>query len=363
MGEGYTIEYDEKVRKECSNKTKEVLDQLPPYCTSFIMHKMDTTQPRTRQAYVEDIALFFSYLIATNPSLKNKSIKDIELSHLEQLNANDFDEYLAWLSEYKYHGKIYKNERSSKKRKLASLRTFFSFLYKRDFISQNTCAKADLPVVKRKDNRKIRILEDYEKTLLFDELDKEYEKAKEKYDNQETVSPAAQRKLALIQRDILIIKLILATGVRVSEVCAMNCSDINFELNRINIIRKGGEYDDVCFSDDIKDLLYDYITDTRLVLQPNGQNEDALFISSKHTRISPRAIEQKVAKYTDASLGSKNGITPHKLRATFGTNYYYMTNDIYATKEVMGHSSVDVTAEYYAKQGDSAKERMKDIIV
>ena len=360
--DGYTIEYEDKINNSCNKKINEYLEILPAYCSSFIQHKIETTQPRKRLAYVCDIHLFLSFLKNNNPCLKKVDLKDISLDFLEQLNVNDFDEYLIYLSKYIDDNKnIHENSRSSKKRKLSSLKSFFSFLFNRDYISTNPCAKVDMPKLPRKDSSKIRILEDYERPLLFDLLEQELENAISEMENQEKPSPRIQKKPAIVQRDITIICLLLSTGIRVSELCAINVGDINFELNRINIIRKGGFYDDIYFSDEVKDLLYKYIQEYRPILSPNFQNVDALFISSQHQRITTRSIEKMLKAYTTKALGDKNGITPHKLRATFGTNYYKMTGDLNATKQVLGHSSIEVTSKYYTKTDESAKLNMKNM--
>jgi integrase len=68
-----------------------------------------------------------------------------------------------------------------------------------------------------------------------------------------------------------------------------------------------------------------------------------------------------VKKYADRSLGTNNGITPHKLRATFGTRYYAMTGDISATSTVMNHASIETTAAYYLKENADAKVWAADL--
>ena len=82
-------------------------------------------------------------------------------------------------------------------------------------------------------------------------------------------------------------------------------------------------------------------------MTPVAGHENALFLSLQNKRISVRAVENLVKKYSKLVTNLKN-ITPHKLRSTYGTNLYRETGDIYLVADVLGHKDVNTTRKHYA---------------
>jgi site-specific recombinase XerD len=76
-------------------------------------------------------------------------------------------------------------------------------------------------------------------------------------------------------------------------------------------------------------------------------HEDALFLSMQNKRITVRAVENLVKKYS-STVTSLKKITPHKLRSTYGTSLYRETGDIYLVADVLGHKDVNTTRKHYA---------------
>lgn len=353
--------YTSQVIDKNNLKTKEILSQLPPYCTGFLNSIFDKTEPRTRTIYVSDIRTFFYFLSQTNPALQGMEIMDIPVSVLGQLTREDILEYLRWLEQYTVNGKVWTNGRQGKKRKLAALREFYAYLtLKKEYFDNNPTLKVDMPIIKEKD---IEILEDIDKGAIFEVLQAEYEEAKRESEN--VVEGAAYKRKrvapALRCRDIAITFFLLGTGVRLSELVGIDISDIKFDTARVNITRKGGKKDHIYMSDEVAEKVYDYILNYRDIIGANEEASDALFISSKHCRMSGRSVERIVKKYADKALGTNNGIHPHIYRKTYGTRYYDETHDIYATAAVLGHSSIETTKKHYARPRESAKLDMKNI--
>ena len=114
-------------------------------------------------------------------------------------------------------------------------------------------------------------------------------------------------------------------------------------------------------SDEVMGILLDYITTARDQIGADEENYDALFLSSLHRRMTPRAVELMVKEYADKALGTDNNIHPHTLRATFGTRYYRKYKDISATSTVMNHSGIEVTAKYYLQEDKEAKMKVQDM--
>lgn len=365
-----TIEFKEKRNWQCQNRIDNLLVILPEYCKRFDSWAKAKYVIKTRMEYLQDIYTFFFFL---SKKKKLSSIKEISLSQLEALNGFDFDEYLEWLTEYKFDEndefeKAKHNSLVTKKRKIASLRTFFHFLYIRDLINCNPSEKAEMPDIKRKNKKDILILTDEERKVFLEHINHCLSSARieASYNTERAKSKRIQLKPALILRDKAIIHLFLSTGLRLAELCAIDCEDISFQLGCINVIRKEDSDEDsttdkVYPHEDVMKLLQEYIYHARDMISPNTDHYDALFISNVHSRMTPRAIELMVKKYAEAALGKNCGITPHKLRASFGTRYYLETGDIFATSSAMNHSSVDVTAANYINDADIAKKRVANI--
>ena len=143
-------------------------------------------------------------------------------------------------------------------------------------------------------------------------------------------------------RDVAILTLLLHTGIRVSEMVGIDLQDIDWNERRIKIFRKGRKEQYVYFNEPVHEALEDYIENERKVA---SEDMNALFISRKGQRISVRAVERLVKKYTASAVPMKR-ITPHKLRSTFATNLYEETGDIYVTSDALGHSSLETVKKY-----------------
>lgn len=372
INEYNTISYKDKLELQYNSKIKELLSNMPSFCKDYELYIRNKNSLKTRVEYLMDIYNFFRYLVSKNP-LFDEPI-DITLESLEKLNGFDFDDYLAWLSNYKFDEfdvkeKYKTNINASKKRKMMAIKSLFHFLYVREYISCNPTEKAIIPTVHRKKRKNITILEDNECDRFLRIIEEEYKKAIKAISLKPNgqVSKRNRQRPYYIIRDRAIVYLILGTGLRVSELCAIDCANISHELRYINVIRKGDGDDDntsdkVYLSDEVYDVLIDYIDNAREYLEPDFNNYDALFISSKNQRMTPRAVELMVKKYADTALGTGNNIHPHTLRATFGTRYYKMSGgDISATSTAMNHSGIEITAQYYVQEDKNAKQAVQNL--
>ena len=92
----------------------------------------------------------------------------------------------------------------------------------------------------------------------------------------------------------------------------------------------------------------------------DNKKEDALFISNRKTRMDQSSISDVVKKYSSVIDGKH--ITPHKLRATYGTQLYAKTGDLYLVQECMGHSNPKTTELYIRGQKNEATQKASDIM-
>ena len=120
---------------------RNVLAELPKYVTTYFRGIENTCAPTTRLEYARDIHSFFEFLCTTNPTFKNTELKDIPISVLDQLQAEDFEEYLEYMKYYIKDGREYTNNERALKRKLAALRGFYAYLFKNDKITVNPVFK------------------------------------------------------------------------------------------------------------------------------------------------------------------------------------------------------------------------------
>ena len=129
--------------------------------------------------------------------------------------------------------------------------------------------------------------------------------------------------------------------------------------------RKGGSTTILYFSEEVADALRKYIDwlDAQILEKtPFGariSDPDALFISNKGGRMTPRAVELMVKKYAKVITPFKK-ITPHKLRSTYGTNLYHETHDIFVVADVLGHKDVNTTRKHYAAMSEDIRREVVD---
>lgn len=322
---------------------RSVLKELPDCCSDFIRAIEPTTTALTRLAYVRDIRLFLKFLISEIPAFGDLDVTDISEKDLNKVTANHillFSEYLSLYA--RDDERIETNNDLSKMRKLATLRSFFKFLFKNNRIDRNVSQLIDLPKL-------------HEKPILRLEID-EVAKMLDLIENGGDGLSARQQKWHehTKTRDLAMISLFLGTGIRVSECVGINIEDIDFELNSFLVTRKGGAQVILYFPDEVAEVLKDYLK-LRKTIEALPGHEHALFLSMQKRRITVRATENMVKKYALLIAPLKKRFSPHKLRSTFGTNLYHETGDIYLVADVLGHSDVNTTRKHYAAMSDERR--------
>lgn len=339
------MEYTEKINLENKKKLQELLKELPKFCSDFFRY-LDTrnTSSRTRLSYGYDIRIFFEFIQENNPVYKKMSMHDMPITVLDEMTPVDIEEYLSYLSYYeKKDGQAVTNGEKGKSRKLSAIRTMYNYYFKKEFIKTNAPSMIDTPK-KHKENI-IRLDKDEVAELITTVQNGENLTARQLASHQKTK-----------YRDIAILTLLLGTGIRVSECVGLDVSDISFKNSCMRVVRKGGNESTIYFGDEVADALLDYLELERegLAQKALPEHENALFLSLKYSRLTTRAVEKLVKKYTGAANINKK-ITPHKLRSTYGTNLYKETGDIYLVADALGHKSVETTRQHYAAIEDDRR--------
>ena len=340
------LPYYEQKDRENTKKLRAMLQELPPFCTDFFRGIEPQTSSRTRIAYGYDLNVFFDFLKKENPVIKNLDTKSITLSHLEQLQVSDLEEYMEYLK-YRFNDRNQEvvNKERGIMRKISSLKSFYNYYYRRELLKNNPAALVKLPKLHEKE---IIRLDTDEVAMLLDEV----EKGESLTDKQK----AFHNKTKV--RDLALLTLLLGTGIRVSECVGLDILDVDFKNGGIRIHRKGGKEVTVYFGVEVEDALQDYLEERTRMIPVEG-HENALFLSLQMKRMSVRSVENLVKKYAKIVTPLKK-ITPHKLRSTYGTSLYRETGDIYLVADVLGHSDVNTTKKHYAALDDSRRRSARD---
>lgn len=268
----------------------------------------------TLKEYRLDMITFFNFII------QRKGLKiahhEMDLETLKNISLSDMYAYMNYVKNERLNGP---NARS---RKTASLRTFYNYLTNKiKVIDKNITLELESPKIPR---RNPIYLNFEESKKLLDNIDK---------DNK------------FYHRDYCIVVIFLNCALRLSELSSINLKDINWENESLTVIGKGDKERIIYLNNMVISALKAYLED-RLTYKIKPEHKDALFISSKGCRISNRAIQLIIKKYTEKANIDKK-ITPHKLRHTSATLMFkHGKIDIRTLQRVLGHENISTTQIY-----------------
>jgi site-specific recombinase XerD len=188
-----------------------------------------------------------------------------------------------------------------------------------------------------KDNPEVTYLEEDEVALLF-----------------ENIKNKANKRM--LNRDLCIMKLGFATGLRVSAIVQIDIDDVDLNNNRIKVIEKGDREHFILIGENLKNQILLWLDDRKKYF--NWEATSSLFISQESKRISTRTIRDLLDKYSD---GLDKHITPHMMRHTCATNLYEKTGDIYLCASQLNHKNVSTT-QRYAEISKSRKAEATNIL-
>ena len=213
-------------------------------------------------------------------------------------------------------------------RKIASLKSFFKFLVKRDLIKKNPSSN----VTSLKTDQKIpTFIKEKDINFLFKNIE--------------------VKEDCTGQRDLLILELLYGTGIRISELINIKISDINFAKKEIKVIGKRNK-------ERIIPLHNNAIYQTKKYLQlaeEEGYKNQHLLITKKGEKIYPMLINRIVKKHLSTLIKSKK-YNPHLLRHTFATHILNKGGDLNSIKDLLGHSSLAATQVYTHNSIEKLKE-------
>lgn len=233
-------------------------------------------------------------------------------TNILNIDMNIVNNYMKYL----YDRKITK---SSISRKLSSIRGLYNYLVREDIIKENHFNKIQNP------KRELYL----PKFLKDEELDKIFSVCNSNNPTEE--------------RDTLIIELLYATGVRVSELVNIKIKDINREEKLIKVLGKGNKERMIIYNNHTKIALDTYLKDGYNYF--NKKSSEYLILNKNGNKLSERYIREIInKKVSQASLDIK--ISPHTLRHTFATDILENGADLMTVKELLGHESLNTTSIY-----------------
>lgn len=272
----------------------------------FLMYQKSYSE-ETIKSYKEDISAFLSFL-------------DTEKVDFLKIKYEDIREYLIELDKNK-------NKATTISRKISSLKGFYKYLLNKEKIKKNPFSLIKSP---KKEKRLPRFFYYNELEELFGSVD--------------TNTPLGKRNL-------LILEMLYATGVRVSELVNIKLSDINDD--EIKVMGKGSKERIVRMGEYAKESLDLFLNNGYVSL--NVSNSDYLFLNSKGNKLTARGVRYILdSLISNTTLNKK--ISPHMLRHSFATHLLNEGCDILSVQELLGHESLTATSIYTHITNDRLKE-------
>lgn len=225
------------------------------------------------------------------------------------ITAVDIRDYLVWRKETSDLASV------SVANMRMYLRSFFNWCYKEELIQKNPMDRIGVIKVEQ---RVIETLSDEEQEII--------------------------RCACKSERDLAIIDLLSGSGMRVSELCGLNISDVDFEKKEVKVFGKGSK-ERICF------LTGRAKVHLKWYLESRDDDNEALFVTSKkpHERITKNGVEYILKQIAASSKIPKTRLYPHKYRSTLATNMINKGAPAEHVQGILGHSSVDTTLKCYCK--------------
>lgn len=277
----------------------------------------------------QDLEDFKSYIIAEKNFSKHtaKAYYSDILSFLiwmdeqscEDVNFSKIREYLHFIQKFDY-------KKTTIARKIASLRTFYKYLYRERKVDSNPAMSITNP-------KRPKALP---KFLTPDEVEKIL-------NNTKIETPAGYRNRTILE-------LLWATGMRISELSGLNFGDLNLKDNEIRVFGKGAKERIVLISERAKNYLERYIDSARNLISKGYETGEIsettpVFINNTGYRLQPQTIRKVINEIVEKIELPKH-VTPHVFRHSFATHLIENGADLRIVQELLGHASISNTQIY-----------------
>lgn len=255
----------------------------------------------TSEAYQQDLQEFFSFLKQEQVT----TLEEVEYVHARLFVTQLYNEEKA---------------RATISRKISSIRSFFRFLNREFQLNDASFQSLYHP---KKESRLPRFFYEEELKMLFEANEGE--------------TPKEKRELAILE-------LLYATGIRVSELTSIQLKDVDFSLSILRVMGKGRKERYVPFGQFAHEALQLYVTYARPILMKKQQH-DSLFVNMRGEPLTARGVRyilNEMVKKTELTTT----IYPHMIRHTFATHLLNQGADLRTVQELLGHASLSSTQVY-----------------
>ncbi len=240
---------------------------------------------------------------------------DVDMKQkLLSVTADDVKAFLAFLNQQEY-------SKSTVARKLATLRSFYKFCVRRNYVQQNPLATIRMPKQEKR----------LPKFLNLDQINK--------------LLSTPDDATLLGSRDRAMLEVMYSTGIRVSELVDLNFQDIDFEQQLVHVRGKGKKQRNTPVGQTALGAIARYLELRRSDPRSATFDQQALFVNKHGQRLSTRSVRRKLDKYL-AVAGLDPSISPHTLRHSFATHMLDKGADLRSVQELLGHQSLSTTQVY-----------------
>jgi site-specific recombinase XerD len=281
---------------------------------------------RTLRSYNSDLIRFYRFLAGDfegdtrNSYDISADVRDGDVA-IDTITRDDITAFI----EYCYDTGL---KKSSISRKIATIKSFFKFLYNRDIVGANPALG-----------------------VLFPKREKLLPKFLHMNQVEELLSFAAEGFTGA--RDHALLELFFSTGARVSEIAGAKLVDLDLEGGNLKVLGKGGSERIVFLTAGTSASMRRYLTARRDKLGGTGET---LFVNSRGNAITARGIFYILDKRA-RETGLYRKVSPHTLRHSFATELLNQGADIRAVQEMLGHKNISTTQVYT----HTTKERLKKV--
>ena len=312
---------------------------LPAFAENYLYFGMSKKSIMTRLSYCADIKDFFEYGVSTLPIFKGKNINEITLSEFEKLTSEDIEAYLKKIKESGL------SERTRARRKSSLSGLFLYLINNEKKLKYNPVAGCS--AINIKPSKEIKYLSISEQDKLIETI--------------KTGEGLSSRQMKFHdkfrERDLCIVSLFLDTGIKLSELSALDVQDLFIYDDPYDpenssfycmIMRKGTdnriEGKKAFFSDETREAFEDYL-EKRKDSGEDISGSAPLFVTASGGRLSGREIQQLIKKYAALSNSGAN-INPTVLRSSFAMEFYRSQKNVYMLRDRMGHKSMTSSNAY-----------------
>ena len=261
-------------------------------------------------SYKNDILEFIDYLSSEELDFKTIEYSDIRF-------------YLMYLKDEKH------DDNSSVSRKLSSLRGLYKYLANEKIVKSNVFSLVNAPKKSKK-------------------LPRYFE-----YNELEELFLVPDTNTSLGQRDLLLLEMLYATGVRVGELVNIKVKDIDLGRRNIIILGKGNKERFVTYGEYCEDILKRYLNDGYILLNKN--NLDYLFLNNNGGNLTERGVRYILDELIKKTSINKK-ISPHMIRHSFATHLLNEGCDLLTVQKLLGHESIKATQVYTHVTTDRLRE-------